>query len=69
MAAPQDRDKKSSSELVERLTLAGHGVHTGRDGGYLVHWRGLSRYCKDLAELQAHADKVLAGKPTTGGGP
>ena len=32
MAAPQDRDKKASSELVERLTLAGHGVHTGRDG-------------------------------------
>lgn len=40
------------------LALAGHHVHRGTDGDYLVCKYGLSRWCSDFAELQAFAKKL-----------
>ena len=39
----------------------GHVVHALAGGSYLVCWRHLSRECRDLAELEAHARRVGAG--------
>jgi len=40
------------------LTLAGHTVHKGGDGDFIVCKYGLTRYCADFAELQAFAVKL-----------
>lgn len=43
---------------IARLALAGHSVHDGGTGDFLVSKYGLSRYCKDFAELQAFARQL-----------
>ena len=51
-------DSKVIASQIERLTLAGHAVHKGTDCDFLVCKYGLSRWCKDFAELQAFAVKL-----------
>jgi hypothetical protein len=53
-------DGKAIAHQIARLTLAGHTVHDGGAGDFLVSKYGLSRYCKDFAELVAFAVKVGA---------
>ncbi|MCZ8165771.1 hypothetical protein [Silanimonas sp.] len=54
-------DAKRLAGLRARLALhGGHVVHELAAGGFLVIWRGLSRECRDLAELEAHARRVGA---------
>lgn len=43
---------------IAALALAGHHVHKGTDGDYLVCKYGLSRWCMDFAELQAFSKKL-----------
>jgi hypothetical protein len=57
-SATIDQHSKAESNLIERLVLARHTVHQGRDGDYIVSKYGLSRYCTDLAELQTFAIKL-----------
>jgi hypothetical protein len=49
--------KAIATQLV-RLTLAGHVVHKGSAGDYTVCKYGMTRYCKDFAELQAFSRKL-----------
>jgi len=43
---------------LARLALAGHIVHRGDIGDFTVCKYGMTRYCKDFAELQAFARQV-----------
>ncbi len=52
------KKNKSVARQIGRLMLAGHAVHKGADGDYLVCKYGLSGWCKDFAELQAFAKKL-----------
>lgn len=47
--------EKAIATQIARLALAGHTVHKGKAGDYTVCKHGMSRYCKDFAELQAFA--------------
>jgi hypothetical protein len=49
--------KAIATQLV-RLALAGHIVHKGSAGDYTVCKYGMTRYCKDFAELQAFSRKL-----------
>lgn len=49
---------KRIATVRAQLALRGHAVHLLAEGGYLVVWRGLSRECRDLGELEAHARRV-----------
>jgi hypothetical protein len=50
---------KQLSTLRALLAIhGGHVVHELPEGGFLVCWRGLSRECHDLVELEAHARRV-----------
>ncbi len=53
-----EQKSKAISNQIAVLALAGHTVHKGTDGDYLVCKYGLSRWCKDFAELQAFAEKL-----------
>ena len=44
--------------VTARLELAGHTVHKGFEGDFLVCKYGFSRWYKDFAELQAFASRV-----------
>lgn len=46
---------KALAAQIARLALAGHAVHKGQHGDFTVCKYGMSRYCKDFAELQAFA--------------
>ena len=45
-------------DVIARLALAGHIVHKGTGGDFLVCKYGLSRWCKDFAELKAFASRA-----------
>ncbi len=53
-----EQKSKGVAYQIGRLMLAGHAVHKGTDGDFLVCKYGLSRWCKDFAELQAFAKKL-----------
>ncbi len=53
-----ERQAKLSANLIAQLAFAGHVVHTGQHGGFIVCKYGLSKYCADFAELQAFAVKL-----------
>lgn len=44
---------KAIATAVARLTLVGHAVHRESEGDFTVCKHGLSKHCKDFAELQA----------------
>lgn len=51
--------RKREATAVAALALhGGHVVHKLEGGRYLVVWRGLTRECADLDELEAHARRV-----------
>ena len=54
----QAHDGKAIATQIARLALAGHTVHDGGTGDFLVSKYGLSHYCKDFAELQAFARQL-----------
>jgi hypothetical protein len=49
----QAHDGKAIATQLARLALAGHAVHTGSAGDFTVCKYGMTRYCKNFAELQA----------------
>ena len=51
-------DTKEVTHQVTRLALAGHVVHQGKTGDFTVCKYGMTRYCKDFAELQAFARQL-----------
>lgn len=53
---------KAIATQIARLALAGHAVHKGQNGDYTVCKYGLTRYCKDLSELQAFARQLGVNK-------
>lgn len=57
-AIQQAPDSKAIATQIARLALAGHAVHKGQSGDFLVCKYGLSRYCQDFAELQAFARQL-----------
>ena len=60
-AANSATDPVSSKEVsaqITELALAGHHVHQGADGGFLVCKYGLSKSCADFTELQAFAVRL-----------
>lgn len=57
-AINQAHDGKAIANQIARLALAGHIVHQGGAGDYTVCKYGMTRYCKDFAELQAFARQL-----------
>ena len=49
---------KAIATQIAHLALAGHAVHKGQSGDYLVSKYGMTRYCQDFAELAAFAQKL-----------
>jgi hypothetical protein len=49
---------KAIGMQIQQLALAGHVVHKGQSGDFLVCKYGMSRYCQDFAELQAFARQL-----------
>ena len=49
---------KEAATQIARLALAGHAVHKGESGDYMVSKYGMSRHGQDFAELQAFALKL-----------
>jgi hypothetical protein len=56
--ATTDSAYKPTAYLIAQLTVAGHAVHQGHAGDFTVCKYGMTRYCKDLAELQAFAKQL-----------
>ena len=52
--------EKEIATLVAQSALAGHAVHRGQSGDFLVTRWGLSRWCADFDELQAFARQIGA---------
>lgn len=61
-ATNQAPDGKATANQIARLALAGHVVHKGQSGDYLVSKYGMTRYCANFAELAAFAQKVGANQ-------
>jgi len=57
-AINQAHDGKAIANQIARLALAGHVVHKGQSGDYLVSKYGMTRYCQDFTELAAFAQKL-----------
>lgn len=57
-AVNQAHDGKAMAHQLARLALAGHVVHKGKSGDYLVSKYGMARYCADFAELATFAQKL-----------
>lgn len=53
-----ERQAKETANLLAQFALAGHSVHRGDEGDFLVCRYGLSRWCEDFAELRAFAVRV-----------
>ena len=53
-----ERQAKDAATLIARFAMAGHAVHRGDAGDFLVCRYGLSRWCENLAALQAFAVRV-----------
>ena len=60
VALNQASDANVIASQIARLTLAGHVVHKGTHGDFIVFQYGLTRYCADFAELVAFPQKVGA---------
>jgi hypothetical protein len=54
----QAHDGKANANQIARLALAGHVIHKGQSGDYLVSKYGMTRYCANFAELAAFAQKL-----------
>ena len=54
----EERRAKDTVTLIAQFALAGHTVHRSDTGDFLVCRYGLSRWCKDFAELRAFAVRV-----------
>ncbi len=54
--------RKAEATQIAELALAGHIVHKGKSGDYLVCKYGLCRYCQDFEELQVFARKLGVSK-------
>ena len=52
------RPGKAEATQIAQLALAGHAVHKGKCGDYMVCNYGMSRYCQDFDALQAFARKL-----------
>ena len=50
--------RKHEKTLIAQFSIAGHLVHKGECGDYLVLRWGMSRFCKDLEALEAFAKQV-----------
>ena len=57
-AIKQAHDGNAIANQLARLALAGHIVHKGSTGDYSVCKFGMTRYCKDFAELQAFSKQL-----------
>jgi hypothetical protein len=57
-AINQAHDGKAIATQIARLALAGHVVHKGQSGDYLVSKYGMTRYCQDFIELAVFAQKL-----------
>lgn len=57
-SATTDQQRKHEVTQIAKLALAGHAVHKGQCGDYLVCKYGMSRWCQDFAELQAFAKQL-----------
>jgi len=57
-AIHQAQAEKSATTLIAKFALAGHAVHRGQTGDFIVSRWGQTRYCKNFAELQAFATKL-----------
>jgi hypothetical protein len=53
-----DLEAKATETLIAKLALAGHTVHAGRAGDFMVTRRGISRHCQDFDSLQAFARQL-----------
>lgn len=53
-------DKRAATTIALLAIHGGHVVHRLAGGEFLVTWRGHSRHCRDLADLEAHARRVGA---------
>jgi len=54
------RQQKELATLIAQLALAGHVVIRGQSGDFTCSKWCMTRYCQDLAELQAFARRVGA---------
>lgn len=54
------RRRKAISTVTAQLALAGHAVHAGACGDFLVSKWNMSRYCQDFEALQEFARQVGA---------
>ena len=52
------RQGKAVVNQIAELGQAGHIVHRGEDGDFLVCKYGLTRYCRDFAHLQVFARQL-----------
>jgi hypothetical protein len=57
-ATNQAHDGKAIADQIARLALAGHVVHKGQSGDYIVSKYGMTRYCRDFAEIAAFARQL-----------
>ena len=57
-AIQQAHDGNAIANQIARLALAGHTVHTGGTGDFLVSKYGMTRHCNDFAELQVFARQL-----------
>lgn len=52
-------ERKREATVTALLAIhRGHIVHRLACGEYLVEWRGCTKHCRDLDELEAHARLV-----------
>jgi hypothetical protein len=49
---------KAIATEIARLALAGHAVHKGHCGDFIVCKYGMAQYCQDFDELQAFSRKL-----------
>ena len=56
------RHRKAEATQIAELAPAGHAVHKGRNGDYLVCKSGLTHYCQDFDDLQAFARRLGVSK-------
>ena len=54
----QAPDGNAIANQIALLALAGHHVHKGGEGDFIVSKYGLTRYCSNVAELQAFARQL-----------
>jgi len=57
-AIQQAPDAKAIATQIAKFAIAGHAVHKGQIGDFIVTKWGQTRYCKNFAELRAFALKL-----------